>query len=210
MTMPRPRSATGAPKKQSRRRLPDPLTKAQAAAILAVPNVRNARGLRYRALLETLYRAGLRINEALSLAPEDVRFGERQLRVRAGKGGKQRIVPMSPPLQAHLEAWDAVRPEAEFFFAGKNGKKMLQRTVWDAIHGYVEKATAAHPELGFDRRGPISAHTFRHTFATELVEEGVSLFAVQKLMGHSDIATTQIYSHVRDTYLEEVMKGRTE
>jgi len=204
----RPPKVAGPKKAAKPRPLPDPLTRDQAAAIIAVPNIRCDRGLRYRAILETLYRAGLRISEVLALQPEDVRFGEQMLRVRNSKRGTHRNVPMGPILQTYLEAWDACRPESEWFFAASSGKKMMQKTVWNAIKGYVVKAAAEHPELGFDRRGPVSAHTFRHTFATELVEEGVDIRYVQNLLGHASIANTMIYVKVRPQMLRDIMQRR--
>lgn len=187
---------------------PDPFTKEEVAALLAVPNIRTVQGLRLRAIMETMYRAGLRISEVLNLRCDDVRFTGRYIRVLHSKGGKSREVPIGDILLAWLEAWAAKRPcDSDVFFCGWEGQKLYQPNVYSSITRVGQRAARKHPELELDKKR-VSPHVFRHTYATELREEGADLLMIQRLLGHSSISSTQVYAHVRPQALRDFITRR--
>ncbi len=149
---------------------------------------------RDRALLELLYAAGLRVGELVALEWQDLDLGGRFLRVR-GKGGKERMVPFGRPaeesLRAWLAAWDGVRghhPEGEEpVWLNHRGGRLSDRSVRRILDRYVEQAALA---------AGVHPHTLRHTFATHLLEGGADLRAIQELLGHSSLSTTQKYTHL--------------
>lgn len=160
-------------------------------------------GIRDRACLELLYGSGLRISELLSLRVEDIFLKDGFIRV-LGKGDKERIVPIgSKGIKAlidYLERSRAVlaKNKTPILFLSKNGKKMSRMGFWKKLKFYLTKA-------GIDK--DITPHTFRHSFATHLLEGGADLRVVQMLLGHSDISTTQIYTHIDREYLKETIKS---
>jgi integrase/recombinase XerC len=156
-----------------------------------------ALALRDRALLELLYATGLRVSELVSLDWHDLDLSARVLRV-VGKGGKERMVPFgrqaAAALTAWLGAWEEVRrrgepadPEAEPVFLHHRGGRLSDRSVRRVLDRYVDSAALA---------AGVHPHTLRHTFATHLLEGGADLRAIQELLGHSSLATTQRYTHV--------------
>jgi integrase/recombinase XerD len=184
------------------KRLPKRLTRVEAAALLAVPNRRAPTGIRNRALLRVFYRAGLRCSEALNLRPRDVQLSRSEIRVNAGKGDKDRIVYIDPATAEMLERWREIRPESPWFFC------VLFRNVGAQLDdGYVRAMVAR-----YGNRAGIAIrchpHLLRHSFASELLEEGCTIAEVQKLLGHEDIGTTQIYLHVADERLRERLLER--
>jgi integrase/recombinase XerD len=159
------------------------------------------RPLRDRALLELLYACGLRVSEAATLRGAQVNLEAGFVTV-AGKGGKERVVPLGRPAQAALRAYLAeerprlcgARP-SPFVFVGPGGRALTRQAIWKLVR---KRAVAAAV-------GPnVSPHTLRHTFATHLLEGGADLRAVQTLLGHADIGTTQMYTHVAPTRLRAV------
>lgn len=190
--------------------LPQRLTREEAQRLLAVPNRRAPTGVRNRAILRVFYRAGLRCAEALALTPRDVQLvrdkhGEVhcELRVNRGKGDKDRVVWADPVTVEILEQWRAIRPPSEWFFCslfGRNAGAQLDT-------GYVRAMVAR-----YGRRAKIDIrchpHLLRHTYASELLEEGYTVAEVQKLLGHSDLGTTQIYLHLVDERLRERLATR--
>ena len=164
-----------------------------------VPKAR--RPLRDRALLELLYACGLRVSEAAGLRGSQVNLEAGFVTV-TGKGGKERVVPLGRPARAALEAYLAderprltgARP-SPFVFVGLAGRPLTRQAIWKLVR---KRATAAALGAG------VSPHTLRHTFATHLLGGGADLRVVQALLGHADIATTQVYTHVAPTRLREV------
>ncbi len=160
-------------------------------------------GIRDRACLELLYGSGLRISELLSLRIEDLFLKDGFIRV-VGKGDKERIVPIgNKGIKAIIDYIEKSRPFLEkkkipFLFLSKDGKKMSRMGLWKKIKFYVMKA-------GINKE--ITPHTFRHSFATHLLEGGADLRVVQMLLGHSDISTTQIYTHIDREYLKETIRS---
>jgi integrase/recombinase XerD len=179
------------PKKPQR--FPKSLTEADVEALLAAPNVESALGLRDRAMLEMLYATGLRVSELVALKLIEISQDMGVVRV-FGKGGKERMVPMGEEASAWLTRYlDAARPallaraQSDAAFVTARGAAMTRQAFWYLIKKH---ARAAVPDK------PISPHTLRHAFATHLLNHGADLRVVQMLLGHADISTTQIYTHV--------------
>lgn len=175
-------------------RLPAVLTVEEVDALISAVDTSKPEGNRNRALLETLYSCGLRVSEVIGLKLSDLYFDEGFIRVE-GKGSKQRLVPISPraidELNTYLadRATIAVKPGYEdFVFLSFHRKKSLSRIL---VFHFI-KALAV--EAGI--RKSISPHTFRHSFATHLLEGGANLRAIQAMLGHESIATTSIYTHI--------------
>lgn len=179
--------------------LPDVLTQDEVAAILNRPDLKTKLGFRDRTILELLYAAGLRVSELITLAPID--FDSQTGLVRVfGKGSKERIVPVHDAaaqfLDAYLRDWrPAFSPVQNFVFLNRSGKGLTRQAIWKNIQRYVVEAGI---------RKSVSPHTFRHSFATHLLDGGADLRTVQLLLGHSDIAATEIYTHVQADRLRQV------
>ncbi|MEE4362037.1 MAG: site-specific tyrosine recombinase XerD [Pseudomonadales bacterium] len=176
------------------RPLPDTLTEADVLALLAAPDVDTPLGLRDRAMLETLYACGLRVSELVGLGIGSLNLRQGALRV-LGKGRKERLVPLGEEALEWISRWlrDG-RPEllggrtdAEVLFPSTRGTFMTRQTFWHRVRRHAAAA-------GITR--PLSPHTLRHAFATHLLNHGADLRVVQLLLGHADLSTTQIYTHV--------------
>lgn len=187
-------------------KLPKVISREDCQKVLAVPNLKTKTGLRNYVILFTLYRAGLRVEEVCSLAPEDVMLDEGWISVQQGKGGKDRVVPISEDLKGELWKWKNARPEGSYFFSTYRGKKMDQSYIRRMVYSCSEKAGVYL--LDGKKKKSISPHTLRHCFATELLEEGFSIVDVQALLGHSSTVTTSVYLHVRPMALAEKMRKR--
>ncbi|MEB2346396.1 MAG: site-specific tyrosine recombinase XerD [Deltaproteobacteria bacterium] len=188
------------------RRLPRVLREPETEALLAAAAGEGALALRDRAMLEVLYGAGLRVSELveLPLAGLDRRAGF--VRVR-GKGGRERIVPLGEPALAALDAWLAEgrprlahrgRRAADAVFLSSRGTAMTRQNFFVRLRGLARRAN-----LPAER---VSPHVLRHSFATDLLEGGADLRAVQAMLGHADLATTQIYTHVSRRRLRETVE----
>ena len=182
-------------------RLPRALGAPEVGTLLAQPADGERRGLRDRALLELLYACGLRVSETVALRGSQVDLAAGFVTV-LGKGGKERVVPLGRPARAALEAYlQRERPlllkgrPSPFVFLGPRGRPLTRQAVWKLVR---RRALAA----GLGRR--VSPHVLRHTFATHLLGGRADLSIVQTLLGHADIATTQIYTHVAPSRLREV------
>jgi integrase/recombinase XerD len=182
-------------------RLPKAITIEQMGAVLAATDGDEPQRLRDKALLELLYATGARISEAVALNVDDVVDGE-VVRL-LGKGGKQRIVPVGSFARAAIDAY-LVRARPVFsvrgtstpaLFLGTRGQRVSRQNAWLIIRAAAERA-----ELGFE----ISPHTFRHSFATHLLQGGADVRVVQELLGHSSVATTQIYTLVTADTLRDM------
>jgi integrase/recombinase XerD len=178
---------------RARRPLPRALDRAAVAALLETPDAGRPAGLRDRALLELLYASGLRASECLDLRVEDVNLAGGYV-ICTGKGRKQRLVPMGAEALAWIRAYlEQARPrlarrrDAGRLFLGARGQRLSRQSLWVI----VRRAAAA---AGLRRR--VSPHVLRHSFASHLLEGGADLRSVQAMLGHADIATTQIYTHL--------------
>ncbi len=175
------------------RRLPTVLTQDQAASLLDSLDDTSALGLRDRAMVELLYATGVRVSELARLDIDDVDSGRRTVRVH-GKGGRQRVVPYGVPAERALGAWRSEgRPHlaregsGPALFLGERGGRIDPRTVRRVVHDSLARVEGL-PDLG--------PHGLRHSAATHVLEGGADLRAVQELLGHASLATTQVYTHV--------------
>jgi integrase/recombinase XerD len=182
-------------------RFPKTLTEAQVDALLMAPDVSGALGLRDRTMLELMYASGLRVSELVLLKSVEVGMIEGVLRI-TGKGGKTRLVPFGEEARAWLERYLKQARGAilngqlsDALFVTGRGGAMTRQMFWILIKKYAAKA---------DIHAPLSPHTLRHAFATHLLNHGADLRAVQLLLGHSDISTTQIYTHVARERLKQL------
>jgi integrase/recombinase XerD len=172
------------------------LTPDEVNLILDQPNLSLMVGIRDRAVLEVLYSTGIRVGECEALTIYDVDLKSRLLRIRSGKGRKERVVPVGKEAAYWLKEYlQKVRPRSNrlaanvrSLFLGVNGKPMTNKMIREMIHKYVKQAQL--------KKKGISCHTFRHTFATELIKNGADIVSVQKLLGHKDIKSTLIYTKV--------------
>jgi integrase/recombinase XerD len=185
------------------RPLPVTLTLAEVDDLLAQPRSDSARGLRDGAMLGTLYATGLRVSELVGLRLADVNLDEMFLST-IGKGKKQRLVPLGEAARDRIRAYlAAARPAllagrvSPALFVTHRGRAMTRQGFWKLLGGYARAA-------GIRKR--LSPHKLRHSFATHLVERGADLRAVQAMLGHADIGTTQIYTHVSQGRLRSIVK----
>ncbi len=179
------------------KKLPDVLSVDEVGTLLRAPDLESKHGLRDRAMLELLYATGLRVSELVGLTPEQIHWKETYLRVM-GKGRKERVVPVGRTALAiterYLKSREQVDPKGALFVA--RGTKGFSRVgFWKLIRRYAQQA-------GIEKE--ISPHTLRHSFATHLLAGGADLRIVQEMLGHADISTTQIYTHVDRGRLKEV------
>lgn len=186
----RPRQGTSIPKT---------LTEADVEALLAAPDVTTPIGLRDRAMFEVLYAAGLRVSELVSLTLSQVSLNRGLVRL-VGKGNKERLVPIGEEAQHWLQRYlDEARvgqgAASNVVFVSNRGSQMTRQTFWYRIKAMAKQA-GIHKDL--------SPHTLRHAFASHLLNHGADLRVVQLLLGHSDLSTTQIYTHVAQERLSRL------
>ncbi len=179
--------------------LPVVLSRRETLRLLEAPDRRTTLGRRDAAMLEILYAAGLRVSELTGLRPGDLDLQRGVLKV-FGKGGKERYVPLHEAAIRHLRTYlrdvrPSFKPTEDFVFLNRSGKKLTRQGVWKLIKRYA---------LSADVRKTISPHTFRHSFATHLLEGGADLRSVQLLLGHADMAATELYTHVQADRLRRI------
>lgn len=180
--------------------LPDVLTVEEIERILSCIDVSSPEGIRDRAILETLYSSGLRVSELCGLKINDIDFSEEFVRV-LGKRMKERIVPLGESAAKYLSeyirsarnAYPAKSSDA--LFLNRRGGRLSRMSIWNILKKYSLKS-------GIDKH--IHPHILRHSFATHLLEGGADLRSVQEMLGHSSIATTEIYTHINRKYLKEI------
>ena len=183
------------------KRLPKAITVEQIEKLLATPSDRDVLGLRDRAMLETLYASGLRVTELVTLKVAQVSLDMGVVRVM-GKGSKERLVPLGEAASDVIQRYlDSARVEilggkkSDDMFVTQRGSAMTRQMFWHMIKRYAIKG-------GVNK--PLSPHTLRHAFATHLINHGADLRVVQLLLGHADITTTQIYTHVARERLKQI------
>lgn len=186
------------------RKLPDVLSYEEIKLLLATIDTRKPAGIRDKAIVEVLYACGLRVSELINLKQRDV-IAEMEIVCVFGKGSKERYVPIGSSALANI---DTYKKEArihfvksmetgDILFLNQRGKPLTRAYIWKML-----KETAAIAGI----KKSIHPHTLRHSFATHLIEGGADLRAVQEMLGHSDISTTQIYTHIDSAYIKEVHK----
>lgn len=186
------------------RKLPDTLSTAEIDALIAAIDLSKPEGERNRAILETLYGSGLRVSELLDLRLSDLFFEEGFIQV-TGKGSKSRFVPIAEATQKYIDLYrkhirshqNIQKGHEDVLFLNRRGKKLTRAMIFTIIR----RLAAAS---GLEKK--ISPHTFRHSFATHLLENGADLRAIQQMLGHESITTTEIYVHLDRSHLRKVME----
>ncbi|WXU00309.1 MAG: Tyrosine recombinase XerD [Catillopecten margaritatus gill symbiont] len=180
-------------------KLPVFLNLTEVENLLNAPDTKTIIGLRDRAMLELLYSCGLRVSELVGLEFHNLNLNEEYIRIH-GKGNKERILPMGEVAMECLAIYEEKsRPfllkngQTDAYFLSNRGSGMGRHNFFHIVKNYTKKA-------GIDK--PLSPHTLRHAFATHLVQQGADLRSVQLMLGHSDISTTQIYTHIQNTQLK--------
>ncbi len=172
--------------------LPKTLTERDVEALLAAPNIEDPVQLRDKAMIELLYATGLRVSELVGLRLENINQRQGVIRV-FGKGNKERLVPMGQEADYWIEQYKSLgraallKQQSDIVFPSRRGTQMTRQTFWHRIKFYAQQAGI---------RKALSPHTLRHAFATHLLNHGADLRVVQLLLGHNDLSTTQIYTHV--------------
>jgi len=179
-------------------RLPSVMSMKEVEELLRQPDARQPLGIRDRAMLELLYATGLRVSELVHLLVNDLNLEVGYLRTR-GKGAKERIVPLGKAavqaLKDYLTGPRSFYPSQSTLFVRRGGKGMTRQGFWKILKGHARAA-------GIQKR--ITPHMLRHSFATHLLERGADLRSVQSMLGHEDIATTQVYTHVSREHLKRL------
>jgi integrase/recombinase XerD len=183
------------------RSLPRVLSQPDIKRLLQQPSRTSPIGLRVVAILEVAYGSGLRVSELVTLPMSALHLAEGWLKVR-GKGGRERVVPMGEPEMAKLHAYLGEpraallgrHRESPYVFLSNRGAPMTRQGFWTLLHGYARQAGLATP---------VSPHTVRHSFATHLLEGGADILSISRWLGHQDLGTTEIYTHVAPGHLRE-------
>lgn len=186
------------------RKLPDTLSTEEIDRLIESIDLSHPQGERNRCILETLYSCGLRVSELITLKLSDLYFDEGFIRV-VGKGDKQRLVPISPLTVKYIDLYiDQIRVHLpiqkgfeDTLFLNRRGKQLTRAMIFTIVKQTAVKA-------GVKKK--ISPHTFRHSFATHLLENGADLRSIQQMLGHESIITTEIYMHLDRTHLKEVLE----
>ena len=186
------------------RKLPDTLSEEEIDQIISQIDLGKPQGERNRAILETLYGCGLRVSEAIDLKISDLFFEEGFIKV-TGKGDKQRFVPIAPLTMKYINLYKSEirnhqsipQESIDTLFLNRRGKALGRAMIFTIVKDLVDKAGI---------RKNVSPHTFRHSFATHLLENGADLRAIQQMLGHESITTTEIYTHVDKSHLAKVMR----
>jgi integrase/recombinase XerD len=184
-------------------KLPEVLTIEEIDALIAAVDLTKTEGHRNRAILETLYSCGMRVSELINLRFSDLYFDEGFVRV-IGKGNKERLVPVSPQVQKEIQIYnDHIRRHQEIkkgneniVFLNRRGAQLTRVMIFTIIKQLAE---------AIDLKKNISPHTFRHSFATHLIEGGANLRAIQEMLGHESITTTEIYTHLDQRFLRDAI-----
>lgn len=183
------------------RPLPDVLSAGEVDKLLSMPDLRDAMGIRDRAALELMYATGMRVSEVVEVTTDGLNLDVGFARC-TGKGGKERIVPVGSQARTAIARYlEKVRPALarsgsdRHLFLSRLGRKVSRQSFWKMIKHYTKMARI---------RKTVTPHTLRHSFATHLLERGADLRVVQEMLGHADIATTQVYTHINKDRLKSI------
>jgi integrase/recombinase XerD len=183
------------------RSLPQSLTEGEVESLLAAPDVSDPLGHRDRTMLEVLYATGLRVSELINLKQSEINLGQGVIRV-VGKGDRERLIPLGDEAQNWIHEFIGgprteilLERQTDYLFPTRRGDRMTRQAFWHIIKRYSKLA---------EIDSKMSPHTLRHAFATHLLNNGADLRVVQMLLGHSDLSTTQIYTHVARARMKEI------
>lgn len=183
------------------KKIPETLSQNEVESLLNQPNTRDRQGIRDKAILETIYATGMRVSEAAGLKLDNVNLEVGFLRCM-GKGSKERVIPLGSKAIASINRYlKTARPglskesQVEFLFLSRLGKRLSRQSLWKIIKKHAREAGI---------RKPIRPHILRHSFATHLLERGADLRSVQEMLGHTNISTTQIYTHINKDRLKSI------
>ncbi len=185
-------------------KIPETLSLNEIESLLAQPNIRDRQGIRDKAILEILYATGMRVSEIADLKVDNVNLEVGFVRC-IGKGNKERVIPLGKKASASLRRYLGSsrsrllnKKESEFLFISRLGKRITRQSLWKIIKRYAKAARI---------KKPIRPHILRHSFATHLLERGADLRSVQEMLGHANISTTQIYTHINKDRLKAIHKA---
>lgn len=185
------------------KKVPETLSLNEVEALINAPDTRGAQGIRDKAIMETLYATGMRVSEAVNLRKDNVNMEVGFLRC-IGKGDKERVIPLGKKAIASIKRYlELSRPkllkakQSELLFVSRLGSRISRQSFWKIIKKYARVAGL---------KKPIRPHIMRHSFATHLLERGADLRSVQEMLGHSNISTTQIYTHINKDRLKAIHK----
>jgi len=183
------------------KKIPETLSLNEVEALLAQPNARVTQGSRNKAILETIYATGMRVSEVVNLRLDNVNLEAGFLRC-IGKGNKERVIPLGKKAIVSIRRYtEASRNKllgkkvSEYLFVSRFGKKISRQSIWKMIKRYARNARI---------KKPLRPHTLRHSFATHLLERGADLRSVQEMLGHANISTTQLYTHINKDRLKSI------
>ncbi|MGI9308484.1 MAG: site-specific tyrosine recombinase XerD [Gammaproteobacteria bacterium] len=183
------------------RSLPQSLTEGEVESLLGAPDVGDPLGHRDRTMLEVLYATGLRVSELINLRQSEINLNQGVLRI-VGKGDRERLIPIGEEAQSWIREFIAgprteilLERQTDFLFPTRRGDRMTRQAFWHIIKRYAKVAEIS---------SKMSPHTLRHAFATHLLNNGADLRVVQMLLGHTDLSTTQIYTHVARARMKEM------
>jgi len=187
----------------TRKKLPITLNKQEVKSLLDIPNKRYKNGLRNKAIISLMVNTGLRVSEVTGLKTKDINLKEGKLRVIEGKGSKDRDLTIGNKQALELlKEYSKIRPKSDFFFTSLEqdnaGKQLAIRYLQTMVKGYSKRAKI---------QKNVSPHSLRHTFATEFYRETKDIETLRKILGHSDISTTQIYVTLANIDVEKAMNG---
>jgi integrase/recombinase XerD len=180
------------------KRIPETLNDVEIKTLLSQPNKRARTGLRDLAMIRLMLNAGLRASEVLSITVRNIDWTSGKLTVKRGKGDKDRIVWLNEDDLDILRAWKEKKPTSGLFFSTLDGKRIIDRYLRAMVKRRARKAGITKD---------VHPHTLRHTFATDLYRDTRNIRLVQKALGHSDLSTTMVYTHIHDQELESAMKS---
>ena len=185
------------------KKIPETLSLNEVEALLNAPNIRDVQGARDKAFLETLYATGMRVSEAVNLKINNVNLDIGFLRC-VGKGNKERVIPLGKKAITSLNRYISdsrhkllKEKESEYVFLSRSGTRISRQSLWKIIKKYARLSRI---------KKPIRPHILRHSFATHLLERGADLRSVQEMLGHANISTTQIYTHINKDRLKSIHK----
>ena len=187
------------------KKIPETLSLNEVDSLISQPNIRERQGIRDKAILEALYATGMRVSEAVNLKTDNVNLDIGFLRC-IGKGSKERVIPLGKKAIGSLKRYlefsrpqllGSAKKDSEFLFLSRFGKKISRQSLWKIIKRYAKEARI---------KKTIMPHILRHSFATHLLERGADLRSVQEMLGHANISTTQIYTHINKERLKSIHK----